>query len=809
MTNQYGWSILLLFFSLLTYAQDKNSIGKPVIFNCSESVRPGEVIGLQGAGFGMDAKVQFAQVKGTEKELKPQKQLPALTQSDMYVAVRIPGDAPMGLYAIWVTNGTGQSEPVFVNRARAMTAEFDEIVPGGAFRLFGRNLWLSGAKTTVRLVHPENGSSLDAKALKGDPYEITVVAPANALQGVKYRLSVNNGYGGNYGDTFSEDDVLIRQPGADLFDLQVPWGADFTFSNNVYNVKTDRRLSQHATGDGQNNDRAAIQEAIDRAARDGGGVVYLPAGVYKLVYASGSGITMQSRVVLKGDGKDKTIIKYGYGKPFGAERVKAVYGWTLGWPDSRSEGMGMVWPGYITTSGLVDLGMINVNESGEFVHTIKNMPEGGSKIMLKNCSFDMNTGWGLAMVNIDKFLMTGCELRITGTDVRGINAPTRTWPFDFKNSCNYTVSDNKIYYNAGRLGANGCHHAIFENNMFIRNGDRQSKGETGGLHFDYVTDIIIQKNSFVVTGQPIKSRNQGETILSQGGNPHQYTFGVVTQATENSIKDIKQEWQDFTDRVSHDWQYAVHPMNYVIAIVDGVGTGQWRIITWNNDTVLRVDRPWNVIPQAGSRYVITQWSVYKVLIKDNILKDNHQGIMLYSGGSDVMITGNELTNSGGIYLRSDQRTQNKRYNLTWNVSIVDNKIINTNGLRSAHVAMLHVKVSNDNSDIFGTGTVGIEIRRNLVQASIPNVDKAGGSSGLGTEGYINRIECRNANGSPCNLNKIAIIGTVIENNTAINTSDAYQISGGAFNTVIVPGKSENVTNLVKDTGAQYSFIDSK
>ncbi len=53
----------------------------------------------------------------------------------------------------------------------------------------------------------------------------------------------------------------------------------------MYTIKTDPRLSLKATGDGHANDRAAIQAAIDRAQADGGGVVYLPAGTYKIVYS--------------------------------------------------------------------------------------------------------------------------------------------------------------------------------------------------------------------------------------------------------------------------------------------------------------------------------------------------------------------------------------------------------------------------------------------------------------------------------------------------------------------------------------------
>jgi hypothetical protein len=410
------------------------------------------------------------------------------------------------------------------------------------------------------------------------------------------------------------------------------------------------------------------------------------------------------------------------------------------------------------------------------------------------------------MGDVDNLLMTGCEVKSTGVTMRGVNVPTRTWPLDFKNSSYCNIRDNKIYYCVGRFGANGCHHAIFENNTFIRDGNHQSEDETGGLHFDYAVDIVIQKNRFLVTGDPVENRNQGETILSQGGGAHQRTLGVVTEATATSLMDVKQEWQDFTDRVSTEWERAAHPANYTIAIVDGAGTGQWRTVTWNNDTVLTVDRPWDVIPQPGSKYVILQWSVRKGLIKDNVLKDNHQGIMLYCGGTDVVIAGNELLNSGGISVRADQRMQFKSYALAWNISMVDNKAINTNGLRSAHVALSHLKVKNDNNEIFGTGTIGIEMRRNLVQAFVPNVNKAGGSSGIRPEGFINCVECGKPDGSPCDFNKIAIVGTIMEHNTAIHTEDAYLISGGACNTVIIPGKTEKAGNLLKDTGAKDSYI---
>ncbi len=372
------------------------------------------------------------------------------------------------------------------------------------------------------------------------------------------------------------------------------------------------------------------------------------------------------------------------------------------------------------------------------------------------------------------------------------------------------IRDNNYFYTAGRFGANGCHHALFENNTFERDGNHQSKGETGGLNFDYVTDMVILGNSFLVTGPPNLSKNQGETILSQGGDPNQMTLGMVTEATATTIKDSKQEWQDFTDRVSTSWQYAIHPMNYTVAIVDGLGTGQWRTIIGNNDTILTVDRPWDVVPASGSKYIITQWSAYQLLIKDNLLKDNHQGIMMYCGGTDIDIVGNKLQNSGGIYLRADQRLTTKRYNLCWNTLVADNQAIDTDGKRATFVSMLLAQGKDEKS--FGTGVLGIEVRRNTVQAFVPNVTH----SAIRGEGYFNCMNDGQTKNPFFNPEAVGILGSIFEGNMAINAENAYLTGAGAHHTVIVKAKTKNVSAFLKEmvneqtkTGSQFTFTDWK
>ncbi len=255
----------------------------------------------------------------------------------------------------------------------------------------------------------------------------------------------------------------------------------------------------------------------------------------------------------------------------------------------------------------------------------------------------------------------------------------------------------------------------------------------------------------------------------------------------NTIIDLKNEYQDFTDRVSTDWQYVIHPTNYQIAIVSGNGVGQIRTITQNTDSSVTVDKPWDIIPEPGSRYVITQWSAQQYLVLNNVLRDNNRGIWVYSGGNDIVIAGNTLINSEGIYIRSDQRIFNNRYNLAWNISVMDNRIQNTNGLRPAYIAAYLAQVKSDK--LFGTGILGLEIRRNAIQAFTPNV-KNGWIRG---EGFFNCVYDEEAKGGNRDTTSAGILGTVFEANRCSHAEQNYTISTGAKYTVLkdtMPGYSQ-------------------
>src|SRR4029077_9478478 len=185
-------------------------------------------------------------------------------------------------------------------------------------------------------------------------------------------------------------------------------------------------------------------------------------------------------------------------------------------------------------------------------------------------------------------------------------------------------------------------------------------GDSGGLEIDLVDDLTVLNNTFDTAGK-ISSANDGETINSQGCNSPDQNLGTVGAASSTHIEDPSKHWKSLD--------------GYAVAVVTGPGAGQWRSILSNTSTSLTIDRPWLLIPPAGSKYVITQWSAQTLLIKGNLLTDNPKGVWMYCGGADVAIVNNALHDSSGIWLRADQRVKSDRFNLLIGALVADNNVI--------------------------------------------------------------------------------------------------------------------------------------
>lgn len=751
-----------------SFAIASNSTSTPVIFNSSISGKAGDLIYLQGARFGSNPQVVLNQ----------KVQLKIVSKGNNYITAQIPSDVSTGAYGIQVLNGTTYSKTVYLNQAQGMSFDTPEIASEGRFRIFGRNLLLTGATPTVRLVNPATGDSLKATVMitGSDAYVLKVKAPSNVIPGVRYDVYVSNGYGGTAGETKADETLIGRKGGTDYWDLGVAWAADYNFYNNVYNVKTDSRLAVRAVGDGSKDDLPAIQQAIDRAAKDGGGVVYLPAGTYRLA-SPDRGLHLASRVVLAGESRDKTTITYGHGQPYGHS--------------------GIWWPNGTTVSGIVDLTYRNVNEGGRWKANL-NAGSNSSALFIQRARLELSSGGGIYWNRIPKTVLANTIINQSYDPQNSNGGP---WRFD--GSKYFVIRKNELTACA-QYGFNFAENGVIESNRITRNAKVYVPGRN--LVANFAKNLAIINNTFDLINGPDKTDNDGETILSEGGGDKRFNdVGVITGASANTIQDSSKNWS-----ASQLNSATKHP---VVVIVSGEGAGQWREIVSNTSTSLTIDRPWDVIPTAGSRYSVIAWSAANWLVKGNTFQDHARGVMFYSASSlNLAIVGNNLLNNGAIWLRGEQNFMDSkmlRFDVNYNIQVIGNTLKNTRVTtdKSHQAAFIGVQPAMAKpSSTFGTLTLGIQIKDNSIEGIKNTLDWDHYQDGYYNNTYIFQPPKQlSEDGIP------SLLGTIFQNNSCKNCTSVFNLNGGASQTVIWNSGLNGSDSLIRDTslaGTNHSSVNT-
>ncbi|MBQ9965469.1 MAG: hypothetical protein IJP22_01910, partial [Clostridia bacterium] len=228
----------------------------------------------------------------------------------------IPKSMGKGIYAMELTPAyEGEETKVILINRPFISATFGNDGPsasqGGTLRIIGHNLaptgdvdditvilknLKTGAETVLANNRAANSIFVYEKDGKKDNYNVAVNLPDNIEKG-EYAVLVHNGYGTNY--AYSAPDTITI---AD--DVRASW------PKKVFNV-----LDFGAIGDGNENDTGAILNALQAAADNGGGIVYLPAkgknrwGVdTKGIYSVVDTLFIPENVVLKGDGSEVSML---------------------------------------------------------------------------------------------------------------------------------------------------------------------------------------------------------------------------------------------------------------------------------------------------------------------------------------------------------------------------------------------------------------------------------------------------------------------------------------------------------------------
>jgi len=736
----------------------------PLVFHATQTAFPGDIIGLQGGNFGTAPQVWMQHVIGTEPSLSPLVQLPMLNSSvsNNYVASQIPLTETVGLYAIWVKNGSNLSTPIFINQARAWGANDlagTKIDPSRSFRLFGRNLFIPGATPTVNFVNGATILPATVTTNGSDANALQVTAPAGLVAGAVYTVNVLNGLGGSYGQTSLSYTLTGRAGGTDPFGLGVPWGADFTFYTNVYNIKTDQRLTLHAVGDGTNDDTPAITAAINVANAAGGGVVYLPTGTY----LGKTSLTLKSKVVLKGDGPTLSTWK--------CQSTNLMSGYAF-----YEQG--------ITNAGLFNICIYNTTNG--YGYNSRGIYSSNLFILNSTLKTDVgkNTDWG-------------ANSQIVLKNSTFISTQTTTNPGAFgqpvliQRCTDEVFSGNTVGWYFCRAFQDYCTRTLIENNNFTRYVfGTTSSTESGGISIGQSDSLVLLNNVFNKGGSgPLAwNYNDGETILCQGGGSPPlvlYSFGTVSSATATTLTDTTQSW---TNNYSLP-ESSTQDHHYYISIVSGPGLGQLRQVVSNTTTTVTIDSPWDIIPTSASEYAINPEGARHVLVKGNSLTGNPRGLEFYKTSTeDLSIINNTLTDNGAIWLWPVYATA-AWCDVQMDTEVVGNYVSKSTNLYSINypgsLTKIFVQTSAGVTDI-GTHVFGMEFRHNTIQPMSPNI-----ATGFGGEGFA-------AESDAVNNTNVGMLGVIFQNNLAINSDTAYCISTGDYATTLWGNSASNVNAYLLD-----------
>ncbi len=721
-----------------TLPEGPTGTSPPVVFNASGSVRAGDVISLQGENFGSTPQVYLESAATTPLDIVNR-------VGTGWLAVRVPASAS-GALNLRIANATGTSARVRLNTARPLHLDALQLLPGGAFRVFGRNLMLAGSTPLVTV----NGAAAGIDVAHSDEHMLSVIAPSPLAASSAAVVVVDNGNGSGPVTLDRKIETLSSGSG-DPFALGVGWGAGFSeIAGTVIDAANDSRLPRKAQCNGGTDDSAAIQGAIELAASGGGGVVKLPAGTCRLA----DRMSLRSRVVVQGAGKAATVVVY--------ESNYAFLG----------IGLDLV--------GVRNLTMRNAGSAGEAP-----LLKDSTRVIIQNVRVQLMTSRQMFLSGNRHFVVAGCDFEQAGSI-------SDQGPYILDDASGLVFENNTTQWVDGAPAFGRIHDSFLHANRFTRDARPQNNGGTvHSMTLDFAHRVAVVGNTFDVAYGPItnKTRNDGETILTEGGGAGRTeNIGTVASASATTLTDPSN-----TINVDPFGTGAI-PENYGVAIVGGTGAGQTRRLVSYNAPTLTVDRAWDVIPDATSHYATFVWGMEKSLIKANVLSQNPRGIWLYhTAVRDTDVIGNSIAQGGGIYLRSYQNLSTKSFMPIYNVLIAGNTVVNSSRDWMSYINAVFV---NSDARAFGIGLLGIEMRANALTANVPNVSSSQ-EEYANVEGYMNMMRVENYDGYESSVMP-RLLGTIMTGNTCTSCETAVRIGTGAGGTTILDTHFVNVGQQLDD-----------
>ena len=286
-------ALLLAPLVALPAADTSRQGGVPVVFWASEPILPGETALLFGDSIGPNVKAVGWRVPDAAIVAPPLKTafaeagavpLEVLQASDLSAKVRLLADWKTGLFAVKLTGTGGTSATIFLNRTKPwwwLGGENENAFVGETIRVFGNNF---GDKTRAWLIG--HGANVELPGVKAEKYAASFNLPPTLSPG-EYALWVHNGCGGDAG---------FGEPLAVRVAKREPW------PTTQFNVRDFGARGDRVGGKGENlqDDTPSFEAALAKAAANGGGVVFVPRGNYKIT----GKLVIPAKTVLRGEKRE-------------------------------------------------------------------------------------------------------------------------------------------------------------------------------------------------------------------------------------------------------------------------------------------------------------------------------------------------------------------------------------------------------------------------------------------------------------------------------------------------------------------------
>jgi len=612
----------------------------PVVFWVSEPAEPGDVVLLYGGDLASAREVTVWRLPDPEPGGPPAPQaparLPAVTQ-----AVRVPSIQPSsvslkfvlpaslapGVLAVDAGAGPrliGVPRVDWVQPTRLLPGLGEnEAAPGGAIQIIGRNFRGDGSgQTRVRVaLRGIDGRVTTLPMVSAVKYSLVASLPGSLPPG-EYTVWVHNGFGGAPG--WGGGLTLRVRP-------QAGW------PERVFNVR-----EFGARGDNVTDDSQAFRRALDAAERRGGGVVHLPAGTYRLAGT----FRLPRRVILRGDGKDLTWLK---------------------WPQTNPRSSADFIPAALTGAGEYGLERLSL-----MVRNARTVLVGGSfdrsrqpgqisPEAQRRAGAEQARDVFLRHIRVDYLPYAGRPSGHPETDPQWafshwgiINSTDRDLATAIRGIHTLEVSDSEF---VGTQRFLDIQNGRFAGNRFS-NPMGVSWTDVGGQHIVFERNQIDGAASWRPGTLPLRyiygADNTGRNLGR--GEREWFTFDV--NKSMGMVREQGSRVEPWLGRVAAVSGRALRLEQAQLAagaysgfdalIVSGRGAGQYRQVEDNDAQGLRVTQDWDVDPD-GSSVVLLHRLMGHCIFYRNSAEDVSVLLQIWGALYDCTFDGNSVTRSQGLW----------------------------------------------------------------------------------------------------------------------------------------------------------------